>query len=166
MFRHFLFPESRMKYVKKASKEKGKCIFCAIANDDPDIPKKVLHKDDKVMVIMNIYPYNVGHLQVIPVRHVVWLEELSPEEKDALFGMVDRTIKLLRKTEKPIAMNVGINMGGEIAGASIEHLHVHVVPRFRRDFGFMEVTAETKVVAEPLEKTYKRLMKEVSMLKG
>ncbi|NOX71783.1 MAG: HIT domain-containing protein [Candidatus Micrarchaeota archaeon] len=168
MFRSFLFPNSRMKYVKKNRNkvEKKGCVFCRIANEDPDIEKKVLYKDDKVMVMMNIYPYNVGHLQVVPVRHVVWLDELTKDERDALFEMVNRTVKFLKKVEKPVAMNIGMNIGGETAGASIMHLHVHVVPRYKSDFGFMEITASTRVLVEPIEETYQRFLKHADMLKG
>ncbi len=167
MFKNFLFPRSRLKYVKKVGKnekEEG-CLFCRIAKDDPKVEKKVIYKDDVVMVLMNIYPYNVGHLQVVPVRHVVWLEELTQEEHKILFEMVYRTVKLLRKVAEPVAMNIGLNMGGEVSGASVMHLHIHVVPRYKRDFGFMEVTNDTKVMVEPLETTYAKLMKHVDMLK-
>ena len=79
--------------------------------------------------------------------------------------MVNKTVKLLRKVETPIAMNIGLNMAGDCAGASILHLHVHVVPRYKRDFGFMEITDGTRVLVEPIDETYKKLMKHVNILK-
>ena len=168
MFKHYLFPKSRLKYVKKdhtrEAKDKG-CLFCRIAKDDPEVDKMILYKDDMVMAVMNIYPYNVGHLEVIPVRHVVWLEELTKEEYKALYDMVDKCVKLLRKVETPVAMNIGLNMGGDCAGGSILHLHVHIVPRYQRDFGFMELTDSTRVLVEPVEETYRKLMEHAGMLK-
>jgi len=169
MFKNYLFPKSRMKYVKKnhkKEKKKSGCIFCNIAKDDPNTPTKKLYQDDTLMVVMNIYPYNVGHLQIIPIRHVEWFDELTKKERNAIIEMINKTVKLLKKTETPVAMNVGLNMGGDYAGASVEHLHVHVVPRYKRDFGFMEVTNDTRVLAEPIDKTYKRLMKNINILKG
>ena len=169
MFRNFLFPDSRMDYVKKdhkkEEKEKG-CVFCRIAGDDPDVEKRVLYKDHKVMVLMNIYPYNVGHLEVIPIRHAVWLDDMTNEEREALFDMVDKAAKLIRKVENPIAMNIGMNIGGDAAGGSIMHLHVHLVPRYRRDFGFMEMTTSTRVIVEPIDETYKKFMKYTDILKS
>lgn len=167
MFEHYLFPKSRMKYVKKdhSNEEKCKgCLFCCIAKDDPDVEKLILYKDEIVMVLMNPYPYNVGHLEVIPVRHVVWLEELTEDEHDAIFRMTRRCVKLLKKCDSPVAMNIGLNMGGDAAGGSVMHLHVHVVPRYQRDFGFMEVTDSTRVLVEPVPETYKRFLKNKDIL--
>ncbi len=161
MHKHHLFSPSRSNWVGK--KTSG-CLFCKILKNDPKIPKKVLYKDKEVIVLMNVYPYNIGHLQVLPVRHVENLEDLTDKEISSLFTMVKKSIKLLRKVLKPRGFNVGMNIG-DVSGASVRHLHVHIVPRFRTDFGFMEITAETKVLSETIEKTYKKLKKEVGMLK-
>lgn len=162
MFGHYLWATSRKGWVKKNPKG---CIFCGIARDDPKIPKKVLYKDKKLMVIMNIFPYNVGHLQVVPVKHIETLEELKEEEMIDLFRMVRKATVLLNKTLRPEGFNIGINMGGEVAGGSIGHLHVQIVPRYKRDLGFMEITADTKVMPESLEDTHKKLMKKAGLLK-
>ncbi len=169
MFKNFLFPQSRMKYVKKDHEKECKdcgCVFCNIAKDDPKTPTKKLYQDDTLMVVMNIYPYNVGHLQIVPLRHIVWFDEMTKKEQSAIVEMINRTVKLLKKVEDPVGMNIGLNMAGECAGASIMHLHVHVVPRYKRDFGFMEVTNSTRVLVEPIDETYKKLMKHVNILKG
>lgn len=166
MYINYLWANSRMKWVKKPGKKTRGCTFCGIAKGNPNIPKKVLYKDRDLMVIMNIFPYNVGHLQVVPVRHVVWLEDLTREEFDKLFKMVKKTILLLRKTLNPSGFNVGLNFGGGVSGGSILHLHVQIVPRYERDLGFMELTAETKVMPESLDRTYRKLMKNVKILGG
>jgi len=116
------------------------------------------------MVVMNLFPYNTGHLEVIPIRHVKSLEELRKEELADLVEKVVKSIRLLKRALRPVGFNVGINIG-EIAGASVEHLHVHIVPRYKRDFGFMEVTCETRVMPESIDETYKKLMKHASLLK-
>ncbi len=162
MFGNYLWATSRKEWIKE--KPKG-CIFCGIARDDPKIPKKVLHKDEKLMVIMNVFPYNVGHLQVVPIKHVETLGEMEDGEMTDLFRMVRKATVLLKKTLRPEGFNIGINMGGEVAGGSIGHIHVQVVPRYKKDLGFMEVTADTKVMPESLEETYKKLMKKADILK-
>lgn len=169
MYMNYLWAASRGKWVKKPSSHLPKnveCLFCAMAKNNPDIPKKVLHKDRDMMVIMNIFPYNVGHLEVIPVRHVVWLEELTEDEFRKFFLMVNKALLLLKKTLSPKGFNVGINMGGAVSGGSILHLHAQIVPRYERDSGFMELTAETKVMPESLDVTYKKLMKNVKILRN
>lgn len=161
MHRYVLSSPSRLKWVKKPM---DSCLFCGIAEGDPDIPKKVLYKSKDILVIMNLFPYNTGHLQVAPVKHVVGLDELSEGEVSDLFGMVRKCVKLLKKVLDPKGFNIGVNIGGGIAGASVEHLHVHVVPRFERDFGFMEIIGETKVLPEPVDKTFEKLKREKSIL--
>lgn len=161
MHKYHLFSPSRTKWVGKATKG---CLFCGIIKNDPKIPKKVLYRGKDVVVVMNIYPYNTGHLQVFPVRHVEDFEKLTDKEIASLFGMVKKCVKLLKKVLKPKGFNIGINIGG-VSGASVDHLHVHIVPRFRTDFGFMEVIAETKVMTETVDRTFKKLKKEVGTLK-
>ena len=164
MYKSYLPAYSRGKWVVKNHDNEG-CLFCRIAKGDKKVPKRVLYKDEKVMVIMNLFPYNVGHLQVIPIRHVVNIESLKEDEFIKLFSMVKKTVKLLKKVLNPDGINIGINMGGEPSGASIKHLHIHIVPRYKRDAGFMEIIANTKVVPISLDETYKKLKKEIKILK-
>ena len=163
MYVHYLWATSRSKWAKKPKKPKG-CLFCGIARGDPKIYAKVLHKDKSVMVIMNIFPYNTGHLEVVPIRHVKDIEELSEEEFIKFFEMIKKSVILLKKAVKPDGLNIGFNLGA-LSGASIPHLHAQIVPRYKRDLGFMEVTTETKVMPESLEQTYKRLVKFKNILK-
>lgn len=160
MHKYHLFSPSRSKWVGKEVKG---CLFCKIIKNDPKIPKKVLYRNKDVIVLMNIYPYNTGHLQVLPIRHVENFEDLTDKEILSLFSMVKKCVKLLKKVLKPKGFNIGINLG-EVSGASIKHIHIHIVPRFRTDFGFMEVIGETKVMPETVEQTYEKLKKEAGML--
>jgi diadenosine tetraphosphate (Ap4A) HIT family hydrolase len=161
-YKKYLWATSRGNWVKKEIKG---CVFCEIAKDNPDVPKKVIYKGKEFMVIMNIFPYNVGHLQVIPVKHVEKLEELSDREITGLFLMVNKTIKMLTASLNPAGFNIGMNIGGDISGGSIMHLHVQIVPRYKRDSGFMEITADTKVMPESINQTYKKIMKNAGILK-
>ena len=166
MYRNYLWASSRLSYVKKKHGQIKGCLFCNIAKDDPDTPKKVLWKDKDMMVIMNIFPYNTGHLEVVPVRHVVGPDEMSEKEYQKMWEIVRRTVLLLKKALNAPAFNIGINLGGDLAGGSILHLHVQIVPRYVRDSGFMEATASTKVMPQSLDETFKILKKHVGVLKG
>ena len=157
MFESWLFSPFRKKWVKKKGDEnKNYCVFCEIAEGNKNIPQRVVWRNKRFMVLMNIYPYNTGHLQVVPTRHVENLEELSEDEYTELWQRVLQCIKLLRKVLEPKGFNIGINIG-EVAGASIRHLHVHIVPRFERDFGFMEIIARTKVIPADMDELHKKL---------
>lgn len=152
----------RLKWIK-GKKFKG-CIFCGIVEGNKKIPQKVIYKNKDLAVIMNLFPYNVGHLQVIPARHVKSPEDMTDEEIKILFSMVKKVMKMQRKALNPVGFNIGINVG-DVAGASIEHFHIHIVPRYKHDSGFMESTCSTKVMPESLDITYRKLMKYVEILK-
>ena len=161
---NYLWATSRKKWVKKPGKKIKGCIFCGIAREDPDVPAMVIYKDSSVMVIMNIFPYNVGHIEVVPVRHVVNIEDLNEEEFLHFFKTIKKSLGMLRKALEPKGFNIGFNLN-ESSGASIAHLHAQIVPRYDRDAGFMEVTSDTKVMSESLDQTFKRIKKHAGMLK-
>jgi ATP adenylyltransferase len=142
-----------MKWIKRR-KIKG-CLFCNIVNKKE---KSFVLKEGEVFVVMNKFPYNTGHLLIFPKRHVENIEELKKEEAEEIFANIQKSIKLLKRVLKPGGFNVGINIG-KVASASVDHLHIHVVPRFGADAGFMEVFDSTKVMPEPLEKTFNKLKK-------
>ncbi len=115
------------------------------------------------MVVLNKYPYNPGHLMVVPTRHVESLVELNEAEIAYLFNKVAAVINLLKKVYNPPGFNIGVNIG-ENSGASIKHLHVHVVPRYRSELGFMEVIGGARVLIETIEQTYNLLLPHISVL--
>ncbi len=163
MYRDYLWSPERMKWVTGMARPSG-CVFCKIARNDPRVPKKVIYRDNLVMVIMNIFPYNVGHVEVVPISHVEWPEQLTDEEFTHFCSMIKKTINLLRKTLSPPGFNTGINLG-KVSGQSVPHLHFHIVPRYASEAGFMDAIAGTKVMPETLDQTYKRIMKHADMLK-
>jgi diadenosine tetraphosphate (Ap4A) HIT family hydrolase len=162
MYHHWLCSPSRMKWVKKA-KPSG-CIFCNISKGDKKTKSMVLFRNEYFMVVMNIFPYNTGHLQVSPIRHVTRLEDLSDELLSKLFILVKKCHNLLNKVLSPMGFNTGFNQGGDFSGASVDHLHVHIVPRFKRDFGFIDIISRTKVLPEPVDITFRKLKRHVKML--
>ncbi len=163
MFESWLFSPSRKGWVAKNKEREETCVFCEIARGNEKIPQRVLYRDESVMVLMNIYPYNTGHLLVVPTKHVENLEELEEGEHVKLWECVRKSVILLKEALKPVGFNIGINIG-KVAGASIKHLHVHVVPRFETDFGFMEVTAGTKVVPADMEELFRELKKRANRI--
>ena len=145
----------RIEYVRM-EKPEG-CILCEKPRKDNDAENYILHRGDNNFVILNIYPYNPGHLMVAPYRHVASIEELSDEEISEHFRMVSRSVTLLRQEFDPGGFNIGINMG-KIAGAGIDqHMHTHIVPRWQGDTNFMPVMSGTRVIAEALMETYENL---------
>jgi ATP adenylyltransferase len=146
---------NRMKWIKGYKRKSKECIFCRIIYGKE---KAFVLKKGEVCVALNKFPYNTGHLLLFPKRHVKEIEDLKKEELEKLFTTLQKSVKLLKKALKPKGFNIGINIG-EVASASIEHIHIHVVPRFGADAGFMEIFDSTKVMPEPLEKTYKKLKK-------
>lgn len=133
------------------------CIFCNKYKDNRDAENYVLWRGEKVMVLLNIYPYTSGHLLVAPVRHVGDITELTDEESLELFQLTQRMISALRRAINPSGFNVGINLGS-VAGAGIPgHFHLHIVPRWEGDNNFMPVISDTRVISEGLEMTYQKL---------
>ncbi len=152
----YLWAPWRMEYIKKA-KEEG-CILCQKPLENSDTANYILHRGRKNFVIMNSYPYNSGHLMVAPNRHIANLEELTDEELDEHYRLVRQGILVLKQVLKPEGFNIGMNLG-RIAGAGVDkHIHTHIVPRWSGDTNFMPVIADTDVVNEALEETYKKLV--------
>lgn len=144
----------RIRYIESPKKSEG-CIFCN-ALDNPE-KSYVLARNEHAMVIMNIYPYNPGHLMVAPVRHVGDFKKLTKEEYIAIGEYIKKSIEVLEKTMKPEGFNIGINIG-MVAGAGVrDHIHVHIVPRWCGDTNFMPVTSDTKVLGQSLDELYKKL---------
>ncbi|MDQ7843587.1 MAG: HIT domain-containing protein [Armatimonadota bacterium] len=145
----------RLEYIQ-AEKSAG-CIFClAAAGIDREDSLVVAHSR-RAFVLLNLYPYNSGHVMVAPIRHKAALRDLDDEELLDLSRLVDRTVRVLERVLRPEGYNIGLNLG-RAAGAGVEdHLHVHVVPRWVGDTNFMPVLAETKVLPEHLRATRARL---------
>ncbi len=144
-------------YVGKEPGEE--CIFCEKLNAgvDKDEENNVLYRGEKVFVLLNIYPYNNGHLMVVPKRHVGDIDDLTSDEMLELFTITQLMVRVQRRAYKPDGFNVGINLG-KVAGAGIPgHLHVHIVPRWGGDTNFMPVLSDVRVISEALEATYNKL---------
>lgn len=151
-YEQYLWSPKRKEYEGSEIPEDIDCIFCAQAEDDERVTKAAVFEDDFLMVELNIFPYNTGHLMVVPKKHVNSLTELEDEERNRLFAMVQKVEELQREVVDPAGIDVGINLG-KAAGESIPHLHVQLVPIYEKDRGFMETSLDTKVMKESLEDT-------------
>jgi ATP adenylyltransferase len=144
----------RTEYI--TAKKSGECIFCTAKSKGPK-DGLVLFDGSLSLVMLNKFPYNIGHLMVSPLRHVSKLEELTPEESIDLFRLLRHSAATLSQAFNPEGFNIGMNIG-KAAGAGVDgHLHLHIVPRWEGDTNFMPFLSETKVISEHIEKTYTKL---------
>lgn len=155
--RDVLFRPDRYKYVRKIIKPDG-CVFCRASKEAPAFETLCVYKTKHSMILLNKYPYNSGHLLVLPLRHCGDLLKLSDEEFTDLQNCIRKAMKALNDEYQPGGINLGLNHGAT-AGAGIpEHLHYHLIPRWAGDLNFFPLIAETKVLVESLEQTYERLL--------
>lgn len=142
----------------------GVSLFSQIGQSSEDVTNLVVARGRHCFVVLNAYPYNAGHLMVVPYRQVAGLEDLNDEESLELMQLSQRCVRALRAALKPQGFNVGLNLG-KCAGAGIvEHLHLHVVPRWEGDTNFMPVLGATGVLPEALQETAEKLRAELARL--
>jgi ATP adenylyltransferase len=146
----------RLQYVTEANKLTSDCIFCdAVANIDAE--PLVVHVGHAAFVILNKFPYNNGHLMVVPRRHVGWLSELEGPELDEIMGLTQMAERVLTSVYQPHGYNMGLNLGKPAGAGVLGHLHMHVVPRWNGDTNFISVVGETRVLPEEITTTASRL---------
>lgn len=146
----------RFDYVTGRAPRAGKCIFCD-AERPPEPASLVVFEAARAFVILNRYPYNNGHLMVVPARHVPSLAELDTDELLEVAWLVQQAEIVLREAYAPNGINVGVNLGAPAGAGVHDHLHVHLVPRWDGDTSFMTVIGETRVLPEELPRTAARL---------
>lgn len=152
----------RMEYIRGMQvdeKEKG-CIFCRMLAEDRDRENFIVHRSRVAFAVLNLYPYNSGHLMVVPTRHVGQIGDLHPDELVELGQLLQMAVRALERTMQPHGFNIGMNLG-RVAGAGIQdHLHYHLVPRWNGDTNFMPVLGQTKVVSQSLQDGWEKLHQE------
>jgi ATP adenylyltransferase len=149
----------RQAYVQDPDSSSHGCPFCELPALGPEHDEEslIVHRASSVFVILNAYPYNPGHLMVVPFRHTDDFASLTAEELRELGELAQRSVRVLTETSGAHAFNIGFNVGG-IAGAGIaDHVHQHVVPRWGGDTNFMPVIGQTRVLPELLAETYARV---------
>ncbi len=145
----------RLEYVTSGGEQQG-CLFCT-KPEGGDEQGLIVHRGARAYVLMNLYPYSNGHLMVAPYRHVGTPGELEADERAEMWELLDRSIGVLTAVMQPHGFNAGINLG-RVAGAGVvDHIHLHVVPRWNGDTNFMPVLADVKVMPEHLTRTAERI---------
>lgn len=161
---NYLYSPWRLDYIL-SEKEDG-CIFCLKPEQTDDAKNGILYRSTHCFVIQNLYPYNNGHIMVVPYHHVPTLYELSEVEMIDLFATVRVAEKVLRLAYHCEGLNIGINEG-QAAGAGIaEHIHVHLVPRWVGDVNFMTVVGGKRVIPEAFEETFRKLKEQFDSFAG
>ena len=150
----------RMEYIEAPRLADGGNPFTALPALGNDTEALIVHRSKLSYVMLNRYPYNPGHLLVVPFREVTDITDLNPAERADLMDLIIFGKDLLKAAVSPNAFNVGFNLGSA-AGGSIPHLHAHIVPRWNGDTNFMPVIGQTRVLPQSLDAMYARL-KEVS----
>jgi ATP adenylyltransferase len=155
MEKDVLFRPDRFKYVRKLLKPDG-CVFCHCAKDEPSFDSLCVHQTEHSMIVLNKFPYNSGHLLVLPKRHCGDLLKLSAAEYADMNDCIRLAMKGQVELYQPAGQNIGMNHGA-VSGAGIpDHLHYHLIPRWAGDLNFFPLIAETKVVIETLEQSWDR----------
>lgn len=138
------------------SEEAGDCVFC-VAQSVDDGRQLIVHEGTLAYVILNKFPYNAGHLMVVPHRHAATLALLSREELNEMALLAQLSERVLTEAFHPQGINVGINLGRPAGAGIVDHLHIHLVPRWSGDTNFMTVVGEVRVLPEELPRTAERL---------
>jgi ATP adenylyltransferase len=155
----YLWTPWRYAYVSQAD-QAGGCVFCDKQAAGDDEKNFIVHRARWNYLLLNIFPYTVGHVLIAPYRHIASLTEAEPEELTELMDLTRRTEQALRKIYRPHGLNLGMNLGAAAGAGVAGHMHMHVLPRWVADANFMAVVAETRVLPETLETTWTKLRAE------
>jgi ATP adenylyltransferase len=155
----YFFNFQKYAYIK-GPKPQG-CILCLIRDRDSAVVDLTVHRDELFIVAVNLYPYNPGHLLIFPARHIVDVRAYSPEEERRLDCLTRYFLDIGDRVHRPAGYNIGYNMGSS-AGASIEHLHLHVIPRYPHETGIADLLAGKRVLVEEPRETARRIREAVA----
>lgn len=151
-----LFVPNKMDYARGKKRPDVECILCAIVSGDERVEKLEVYQSELFFVSLNLYPYTPGHLIMFPKRHIVDIRELTSEEVEQSHNLQNLCLNVLDKVYSPHGYNIGYNIGSA-AGASIQHLHLHIVPRYQRELGFIDIIGGAKIIVEDPNRTQQRL---------
>jgi ATP adenylyltransferase len=158
-----LWTPYRMTYLAEAPMKRDSGKTEEPFSDIPQLPDEeglVVARGELVYAVLNLYPYNPGHLMVVPYRRVSELEDLSDAESAELMAFIQKAIRVIKNVSRPHGFNVGLNLGTSAGGSLAEHLHVHVVPRWGGDANFITIVGGSKVIPQLLRETRQLLATE------
>lgn len=152
----------RMAFITPKTPPAPGCIFCTQPSEHRDEEHHILYRGEHCFMMLNLYPYNNGHLMVVPYQHIGTFESLDPATLADLTAQIQLALKALRLAMNPDGFNMGVNEG-KVAGAGFaDHIHFHVVPRWNGDTNFMPVIADIKVIPEHLDNVYRQLKEAIA----
>ena len=148
--RDYLFNTEKIKYVK-GKKPDVDCILCSVRDDENDVDNLVITRCENFIISVNLYPFNPGHIMIFPRRHITDICDFTDEESIEQHRLLVKSLNILRSEFNPGGFNIGYNLGDN-SGASIMHIHQHIVPRYGNEIGFLDVLAGTRIhVIDPYE---------------
>ena len=150
----------RLAYITGGAASEG-CVFCNALSDSQAAPL-IVHRGKTCFVILNLFPYNNGHLMVIPNRHIASLASATPDELSELMALTRAAEIALTEAYAPHGINMGINIGKPAGAGILDHVHMHVVPRWNGDTNFMPILADVKVIVQSLDTLYDLLVQRLS----
>jgi len=158
LFQKNLHAIGKLKYVQELKSSEIDCILCEIVKDSDKVVVLKIYQGKLMAISLNLYPFNPGHLMVFPIRHILDFRELSENEILRLSQLICKCQDMLTELYSPTGFNIGFNQGGA-AGASIKHLHVHIVPRYNRELGYIDIIGKTRVVVEDVHSVFEKMKK-------
>ncbi len=166
MFKKHVYPVNKTDYIleRRGKKADDCCILCAVRDKDPAVVSLEVYRESGFIVSLNLYPYNPGHLMIFPERHFEDIREMTNDEQSAFHSVCRSVMDIIDREYKPQGYNIGFNIG-KGSGASIPHLHCHIVPRYEGELGFIDIIGGSKVYIEDPKETFSRLKKAFSALK-
>lgn len=147
----------RMEYITNQPEKTDKCIFCENPRNKDDHKNHIVYRGKYCYIMLNKYPYNNGHVMILPYKHASDLLDLSEEIQTECQQLINKTIIVLRKVFNPHGINIGLNIGTAAGAGIAEHIHYHILPRWEGDTNFMPVVSGVKVISESLDSTYTKL---------
>ncbi|MHA1819649.1 MAG: HIT family protein [Promethearchaeota archaeon] len=165
LFKDNLLAQNKMEYIKKRieqekEEKREECIFCRIQKMEIGDKNYKIYQGQTAFVILNKYPYNPGHLMVIPNRHIKDFRDLNEKELKEMQKLIMNSQNILDELYHPSGYNIGLNIGN-FSGASISHLHVHIVPRYKSELGYIDIIGKTRILVDNIDSVYKKMMNKV-----
>ena len=159
----YLWTPWRFAYVTTADRA-ASCVFCEKPSGGNDEVEYIVYRGRENYIVLNIFPYTVGHLLIVPYRHIAALAEGTAAELTEMMELTRRSEEVLRKVYRPHGINVGMNIGKSAGAGVAGHLHMHILPRWEADSNFLSVIGETRVLPEELPLTWNKLRAEFQAL--
>ncbi|MEO7909796.1 MAG: HIT domain-containing protein [Roseiflexaceae bacterium] len=152
------FTPWRMAYISDSgTPANGECVLCARGHEAPAVDNLVLYRGTSCYALMNLYPYNTGHLMIVPYQHTADLAGLDAATAGELFDLTRKGVAAITTAMTPHGFNIGMNLGSTAGAGIYEHMHMHIVPRWNGDANFMPIVGGTKLIPEALDQTYAKL---------